>query len=81
MVMQSCDAVIEAVNKKREELLQEISHHKEMRIKVLREQVLALMTSFDTQSHVPKLVPSPEITILRAQHDGNQLISVLYQTR
>lgn len=39
MVMQSCDAVIEAVNKKREELLEEISHHKEMRIKALRDQV------------------------------------------
>ena len=39
MVMQSCDAIIEAVNRKREELLKVIAHDRDMRINVLREQV------------------------------------------
>jgi hypothetical protein len=39
MVTQSCDAIIEAVNRKKEELLMVISHDKEMRINVLKEQV------------------------------------------
>ena len=39
--MKSCDAIIEAVNRKREELLKVISHDKEMRINVLKEQVMS----------------------------------------
>lgn len=39
MVNQSCDTVIEAVNRKREELLKVIAHDKEMRVNVLKEQV------------------------------------------
>jgi len=39
LVNQSCDAIIAAVNRKREELMNVITHDKEMRINVLKEQV------------------------------------------
>lgn len=39
MVMQNCDALIDAINTKRKELLEVIAHDKEMRIKLLKEQV------------------------------------------
>ncbi|XP_067943550.1 E3 ubiquitin-protein ligase TRIM9-like [Watersipora subatra] len=71
MVIQSCDAIIEAVNRKREELLKVISHEKESRISILKDQVT------DCKTHLQKTTGLLQysIEVLREQ-DSVQFIQV-----